>query len=392
MGINSQFQTVIYNKFTGDIIRCAPNQYIKSKDRFSKLMAPNGVADLRFFYWHSAMPVDPAVFKVFVSSPGSPPRLVSNAGDDATLLFLEKEANFTFEHYRKVAIVFEGGMGDYLDQADVVIALHKKHPEILLTCLVDMTRAGALQMLEGLDGVSLKPINDIGGGRSARIEFSSITKVSPAYPPGGKNGVYSAIAGLDQPAHRCEFALPSAALLRAKQLLEARIPGGYTKLVALHTMSGNTNTKSIVPSRVGRLIAPLLKTKGVYVLHFGGAGETPFDHPRVISLQGSLSWVDVVCTMSFCDACLCIDSAIMHIAQHLGLRTLALWGPTVPGHILGEDSGVTCIRSTATCRGCNQYDCDHWSCMDQFDSRRLTLATQKLIRGTNAKILPDDVD
>ena len=379
MGINSQFQTVIYNKFTGDIIRCAPNQYIKSKDRFSKLMAPNGVADLRFFYWHSAMPVDPAVFKVFVSSPGSPPRLVSNAGDDATLLFLEKEANFTFEHYRKVAIVFEGGMGDYLDQADVVIALHKKHPEILLTCLVDMTRAGALQMLEGLDGVSLKPMNDIGGGRSARIKFSSITRISPAYPSGGKNGVYSAIAGLDQPAHRCEFALPSAALLRARQLLEARIPGGYTKLVALHTMSGNTNTKSLTPSDALQLIAPLLKDKDLFFLHLGGAGEGSIDHPQVISLQGQLSWEKVVYIMACCDGCVCIDSAIMHIAQHLMIPTVSFWGPTLPGIILSTDPGVASVVTTAPCRGCGGYECGHHDCMVRFDKKEVNREFRKLL-------------
>ena len=379
MGINSQFQTVIYNKFTGDIIRCAPNQYIKSKDRFARLMAPDEIADLRFFYWHSAMPVDPDTFKVEVSSPGSSPRLVSNSGDDASLLFLKKEAGFTLEHYKRVAMVFEGGMGDYLDQADVVIALHKKHPEVSLTCLMDMSRAAALQLLGGLDGVSLRPMYDIGGGRSARIEFSSITKVSPAYPPGGKNGVYSAIAGLDQPAHRCEFALPSAALLRARQLLEARIPGGYTQLVALHTTSGNTNTKSLIPSDALQLIAPLLKDKDLFFLHLGGAGEGPIDHPQVISLQGQLSWEKVVYAMACCDGCVCIDSAIMHIAQHLMIPTVSFWGPTLPGNILSTDPGVASVVTTAPCRGCGGYECSHCDCMVRFDKKEVAREFRKLL-------------
>jgi len=201
------------------------------------------------------------------------------------------------------------------------------------------------------------------------------------YPPGGKVGVYSAIAGLKKPAPRAPVTVPLALLEKANMILHDAGCKATDTLIALHTMSGNTNTKSIQPTAVPDLISPLLDAKGVHIVHLGGAGEAVVDHPRFISLQGALSWQEVFAVLACCNGCVCIDSAIMHIAQHLNIPTVSLWGPTSPAVILDDPPGVTCVVSTMPCAGCGRYECDRGGCMTKFNKLTVKTKLKKLLEG-----------
>jgi len=104
----------------------------------------------------------------------------------------------------------------------------------------------------------------------------------------------------------------------------------------------------------------------------------PIVHPQVVSLQGKLPWEKVIAVMACCDGCVCIDSAIMHIAQHLKIPTVSFWGPTLPEHILDADPGLETVITTAPCRGCGGYDCDHCDCMTRFDKKEINRQLKKL--------------
>jgi len=379
MGIYEQFQTIVYDPESGKIIKVMPNQYIKSRKKLEQLVPPRPTLRYYFFYFHSSVPVDPEEFHVRYNVPGKAPFLVSKDGLGATLSFLSKAATAILIGYKAVLFEFEGGMGDYLDQADALISLQKEYPDVSLTALIDGTRSRALKLLKGFEKVKILTSKDFVPRRSATISFSRITRVSGAYPVGGKVGIYSLIAGLKRPAQRADFDLSPASLSEARAIIQEACGRPHALLIALHTMSGNTNTKSLPPGDALKLIAPLLKEKDLFFLHLGGAGEKPIDHPRVISLQGELSWEKVIAVMACCDGCVCIDSAIMHIAQHLKIPTVSFWGPTLPEHILDADAGVETVITTAPCRGCGGYDCDHADCMVRFDKRETNRKLRSLI-------------
>ena len=392
MGIYEQFQTIVYDPVSGGIVKVLPNQYIKSRKKLEQLVAPRPTRRHFFFYLHTPTPVDPASFSVRIGVAGKPPTLVTPDGMDATLSLFSKEALFNLSRYKAILFKFEGGMGDYLDQADTVVAVQKEYPHIKMSALIDFTRSRALRLLEGFEEVKILTSKEYIRGRSATIDFARITRVSAHYPVGGKVGVYSLIAGLDHPAVRAKFCLSPASLEEADLIIDKACGRAHGKLIALHTMSGNTNTKSIKPANALKIITPLLKNQDLIFLHLGGAGEEAIDHPQVISLQGKLPWEKVVAVMACCDGCVCIDSAIMHIAQHLGIPTVSLWGPTTPQHILAEDPGVETVVTTAPCAGCDQYNCDHCDCMTRFDKKDLNRKLRKLGGTKNAEILPNDGD
>jgi len=378
MGIYEQFQTIVYDPVSGGIVKVLPNQYIKSRKKLDQLVPRRAVGRYLFFYLHSCAPVDPVSFSVRLGVAGRPPTLVTPDGMDATLGLFSKEALFNLSRYKAILFKFEGGMGDYLDQADTVVAVQKEYPHIKMSALIDFTRSRALRLLEGFEEVKILTSKEYIRGRSATIDFARITRVSAHYPVGGKVGVYSLIAGLDHPAVRAKFCLSPASLEEADLIIDKACGRAHGKLIALHTMSGSSNTKSLSPEEALKLITPLLKNQDLIFLHLGGAGEVPITHPRVISLQGQLSWEKVVAVMSHCDGCVCIDSAIMHIAQHLEIPTVSFWGPTTPKHILGEDPGIDTVITQAACGGCGQYNCDHCICMAQFDKKEVNRHLKKL--------------
>lgn len=189
------------------------------------------------------------------------------------------------------------------------------------------------------------------------------------------------ISGLDAPAPRSPIILDDKQIDATKDKVHDLIGPGHTAFFILHTMSGNTNAKSIRPEDVVDLLTPLIDKKGVCFLHVGGSGEEVIKHDRIISLQGKLSWMEVFYLTSIAGGCVCIDSAVMHIAQHFNIPVLSLWGPTDPLNILGPDPGVNAVVTSEACAGCNRYDCTPSICMRSFNKAALRRALKKLPGG-----------
>ena len=371
MGISEQFQTIVYDPGTGKIAAILPGQYIKSHAALDRLApAPEGVR-YRFFYHHDATPLDPEEFVVRSGGLGCAPALRSSDGSDPILSLMRTSARWTLAHYDSIILEFEGGMGDYLDQADAVISLRREYPKISFPLILRPERYQALQLLEGFEGMKILPKKGKTKTRSTSLSFDMIGRLGGNYPPGGKVGVYSSIVGLSETAKRAPVAVPVHLIAGANARLKDAGCKPTEKVIALHTMSGNSNTKSIPPTGVLALMAPLLEHRGVRIVHLGGAEEERIDHKKVISLQGELSWPEVFGMLACCDGCVCIDSAIMHIAQHLNLPIVSLWGPTSPRVILDDPPGMECVVSLMPCAGCNQYECSKGGCMEKFNTRRL---------------------
>lgn len=396
MGIDTQFQTIVYEGPSGKIHSVLMNTYIKSRKALNAILNVESSPTLKFFYFPYAFPVLKDNFRVAVSAQAKAPCLVTLDGQDPAQVFLRHEAVKIYEHYKKIIFFFEGGLGDYLDQADVLIEVRKSYPDKKIKIVIPhRSRLQALEMFDGFDSFEFLGPGDPQLGQTVEISFSQISMLQ-GYAPSGKVGAYSAIAGISPVAKRAKVIIPLREREKAIKLVSFMYPLRKKIFIALHTISGNTNTKSISNDQLPGLLSLLLKNEDFIFLHFGGAGEEPLDHPAFISLQGSLNWVEVFATMSLCSACICIDSAILHIAQHLVLPTLSFWGPTDPFNILGDDQGVTPVLTTAPCRGCNSYICTDPYCMASFNLKELELKLKdlqkKAIRRDNGSLKGSRVD
>lgn len=381
MGLGDQFNTIIYFQDTGDIYAILPSRYIKSRKDLNRLLGMKETVGMKFFYVYGYFPLNKKDWTVRLASGSSAPRLVSLNGTDSALLLSQEEARFIISSYKKILFEFEGGMGDYLDQVDVVLQVLRSSPLLKITCLLDASRIAALQLIQGFNTVRCVGRRDEVIGKLPSIKFNRINELAGNYMPSGKIGAYSMISGLDAPAPRSPVILDRRELSATRKKLRTLIGRDHTSFFILHTMSGNTNAKSIRPADVVDLLTPLINKKGVYFLHVGGSGEEVIKHSRIISLQGKLSWVEVFYLTSISDGCVCIDSAVMHIAQHFNIPVLSLWGPTNPANILGPDSGVNSIITSEACAGCNRYECTPSLCMRNFNKAALKRALKKFSGG-----------
>ncbi|GAI49146.1 unnamed protein product, partial [marine sediment metagenome] len=101
--------------------------------------------------------------------------------------------------------------------------------------------------MEGFDTIKHIPPRDYTKGQSVVLHFDNINRLGGNYPIGGKVGVYSAIAGLPGPAQRTKILLSPDHLGDARAIIQEAIGRKHSRLIAMHTMSGNTNTKSLSP-------------------------------------------------------------------------------------------------------------------------------------------------
>lgn len=381
MGLGEQFQTIIYYEDTGDIREILPNQYIKSRRALNDLLGLPESRGIKFFYMPGYYPLLKEEWIVKPGTKNKAPRLVSQDGKDGALVMAQKGAEHILKHYKEVLFVFEGGMGDYLDQADVMIACKQKYPEKKLKVALDGSRRSALNLIAGFADAVTAHGQDPKTTRGPSIEFKAINSLCGNYKPHGKIGAYSTIAGLETPAKRAKINIPENDINNARALIEEKIGKEYKTIIALHTMSGNCNTKGIRPETLPELLTALMDKKDLYLLHLGGHGEEIIKHKQFIPLQGKLNWPEVFAVMSLCDGCVCIDSAILHIAQHLNLPTVSFWGPTDVDNILGKDPGMESATIILDCKNCNRFDCNKKNCMENLDQKEINRKIKKMLRG-----------
>lgn len=371
--IDAQFQTIIYDSLTGIIVEILPNQYFKSRRALNLRLRETLPFTIKFFYFHTSVHLDKSSYRVVFDPIKNKPGLVSKSGKDPFLLILRHESEKKLSKYKSILFLFEGGMGDYCDQADVVIKARALYPKKRFTVsLPHKNRAPALELLKGWHDISVIDGNISSVRGSAVIDFSKINYI-PEYAPKGKVGVYSMISGFSEGVGRSCFVLPDRLVSSGAALLEMAAPFPAKYNICVHSISGNTNTKSLVDDAFLKIFKPFLDRKDIVFFHLGGSGEGRIDHPHVVSFQGKLNWEDVVSVLYSSSACVCIDSAVMHLAQHMQVPVLSLWGPTDPVNILGTKSGVVSFTSTADCRGCNRWECDSMECMKSFDVAEVRL-------------------
>ena len=365
--LDAQFQTIVYDSLTGVIVDILSNQYIKSRRALNLLLRDTTPLTIKFFYFHTSIPLDKKAYRVVLDPIKNRPGLVSMSGKDPFMLILQQESERKFSNYKSILFLFEGGMGDYCDQADVVIKARALFPKSkFIVSLAHTDRSPALELLRGWDDIKVigSDISSVRG--SAVIDFTKINQV-PEYAPVGKIGVYGMIGGLKERAGRNYFSLPDRLVSSGNELLEMAAPFPAKHKVCVHLISGNTNTKSLAAVDFLKIFRPQLDRKDLVFYQLGGSGEERIDHPHVVSFQGKLNWLDVVSVLFSSSACVCIDSAILHLAQHMPVPVLSLWGPTDPVNILGTKPGVIYYTSTADCRGCNRWECESMECMQSFD-------------------------
>ena len=146
---------------------------------------------------------------------------------------------------------------------------------------------------------------------------------------------------LDVPAGPLEPMLTAAAedVTAGRALLTARGWDGRRPLIALAPGAAYGHAKRWPPERYAALVSTLASAQGATCVLVGAPIDaaataqvrqlaTPDARPHVVDVAGATTLRTLAGVLSLAGACVSNDSGAMHLAAALGVRVVALFGPT----------------------------------------------------------------
>jgi len=153
--------------------------------------------------------------------------------------------------------------------------------------------------------------------------------------------------------------IPVAESQRAKiaSLLERYVKDGE-KIILLHSTSG-WKLKDWDRAKFPLLIEMIKRKYNSVFFQVGGPNDALICDDRVINLLGRLTLKEVAALMERSGLLICPDTGLMHMASAVGLKVVALFGPTSPptgGPVSGD--GYFCLQSDSCCDvPCHMKEC-----------------------------------
>lgn len=142
------------------------------------------------------------------------------------------------------------------------------------------------------------------------------------------------------------------------------------------------HSKNWPEERFAEAIALLVRDRGARVFVLGGKGDRAGAERiiarsgvQAVNLCGELSITESAGVMRACRALLTNDSGPMHIAAALGVKTVAVFGPTVPGRTGPYGANHAILRADC-CTPCRKRECprgDH-ACMKAISAAQAVAA------------------
>ena len=209
-------------------------------------------------------------------------------------------------------------------------------------------------------------------------------RVPPAPRPFGRHQSYyylDLLSGLDLDVAEPDTTLTATRAMRegARTLLERNGWNGGP-LVGVHPGATNSRAKLWKASRFAEVALKLAEVASAQVVILGGMteGELAAEVQRglpsdvVLMLQGKTSLADLIGVLAELTVFLSNDSGPMHLAAALGVRTVAVFGPTDARETGPVSAHARIVREPVECSPCVYRDCpiDH-RCMERVTVERV---------------------
>lgn len=361
-----QYQTIIFNRSSGTILKVLPNQYIANKKHLARMAGTQTWKHLSFIYFPYAFEIDLSAHHIAHPPLPGPAYLTDAQGTNIALLAIYAAAKTLLTKSEAILYSFEGGLGDYINQGNVISQILTQHPhkEIhisgapdrfpLLSCFPNFEKATVTTRAKCIDA------------GTPSINFAQISQLDSNYPPYGKRGVYASLAGIDPAFPQGTLKLPARSLTWATQQWATLSSKKKALRISLHTRSGEPNSKTWPWDHIPVLIELLRSKYSPAFALFGGHGQESLAAPDILDGIGRFDWLQVASLIKTSHLVICIDSAIMHIAHHLDIPTLSLWGPTAASYILPQNHNTPVIEAAIDCSPCGNYMCKKGDCMQSI--------------------------
>ena len=374
------WQTIFFDSETGHILAVERNKYIRHKAEVKLLTGRDDLTNVRFFYVPYTDEIDPRLHHVVLSPPYGIPHLTDRKGQNLTLLSLQKRRAKQLKDSQIVVIKLEGGLGDYLMQADSVAYMTTIYQDKIIHLQGMANRKDIfLSCINNTQVHYNKPITP-SSEKVLRLDMGEITSTDLLFPPYGKAGIYSCLMGIPPGVPYAPIFLPSSYITEARRRLK-RYPN-YRKgpILALHRRSGEPNSKTWPWENAAAFIKSVIDKLKATVILIGGHTEEKYPHPCVYDAIGGHDWMEIAALVYLSDVVVAIDSAIMHIALRLQKKLISLWGPTHWSYILNKNEPHEKIMGKCPKGPCYRYECREFVCMKAISPRKVINETRRLLQ------------
>jgi len=355
----AQYQTVIYDRNSGTILKISPNRYISNKRSLAAELQTNDWKGLAFIYFPHAMPLDPTKHKVKRLTPNMPATIVSPDGlplDFAAILYDRRAA---LSQGQTCLVEFEGGAGDQLMEAAAVMTAMATYKQSTFAIRAHEKYLSILSHIPRLCPVAS---TYVGHHKDAFTHTISNHTHYISDPRGGRYGkasLYGAWLGLQTVTDLVKIKLTSADFKQESQFFSTLPLKDHRYNFICQFRSGSGHGKSWQHQKVQALANLLHQHYDSNFFLVGSPREIPPNPPNIIDLTGKTTWWQTCLLISKMDLAICIDSGVMHLARSLSIPHITLWGGTNAQVILGEDEAPHDIRLDLPCRDLICYDCQN---------------------------------
>jgi heptosyltransferase-2 len=206
-------------------------------------------------------------------------------------------------------------------------------------------------------------------------------------------------AGLPAPASGPALRVDEPAAARVRALLAAMLPPeGH--LVVLHPGSGDHFPgRRWPPERFAALGTRLVRELGARLVVTGLSAERPLvarvlraAPPETLDLCGRLDSAGLLALLAQADLLVANDTGPVHLADALGTRCVALYGPNTPHRYGPRLPGSRALFADLPCSPClddrtmKRSSCRHHVCMEALDVQAALVACRLALAGRSAHV------
>lgn len=165
-------------------------------------------------------------------------------------------------------------------------------------------------------------------------------------------------------------------------------PGALTGRTAVIAPGSRSSTKEWMPERFAALADRLILEDDLDVVWIGDERERalidrirPLMTESSANLAGKLSWADTIELIRGAAIVVTNDSAPLHAADHIGKKTVAIFGPTSPERYGPQRSADGIVYKGISCSPCGQAQCryGHRRCLTEITVEDVYRRTRALL-------------
>jgi len=331
------FQTIFYDKATGEILHIEQNRYIRNK--FDKLKYTPGRThdEINFMYFQSAWPIDIKTHKVNFVSATQPP-IITDA-DNQPLFWTDRRLQFieATEKYQTIIVDLADSMGDQLLRLACVIEAQKQNPGHKFFYKCEPQYKEVLALCPDITPFVDYKTHGLDPKQCGTIKMNGGHLYDPRGKGFGKASMYGSFLNLTYVPYHTRLTVPldfSANFEDFNKSIGLR-NDGHNIVFQLRSKNWEGKSWDVQAARELARLAHTVYDCNIYWL--GAPQDVQKDFPEFINLCGKTSWMETINILTQASHIFCIDSAIMHLSRALDIPYYCLWGETHPQHIMGED-------------------------------------------------------